>query len=288
MAEAAPATPSAPPAPPPAAPSTPPATPWHTGIEPDVVGSWQNKGWDITDPAKLVVDVTKSWKAAERHIGAPADKIVRLPEPNDLAGWKNVWEKLGAPKEAKDYSLPEGVDPALADTLRNTFAKQNMPKAMAEEVAKAFAKHVADGKVSEQTLNEQRKTETLAALQREWGAKFQENQVVALDGARRLGLSQEQVVKLEDALGWDTAAKLMHRIGAGLREPGQLHGPDQSTSASTKEQAQSRLNDLMAEKEGWAKRLQAGGKVEQREFKALMEQIHGVNEQHELAAMGMR
>jgi len=292
MAEAAPATPPAgtPPASPPATP--PAAPPWHQGIEADVIGSWQNKGWDISDPAKLVQEVTKSWKAAERHIGAPADRIVRLPDNNnDPNAWASVWEKLGAPKEAKDYEIPTkfsdntDVEAGLVDTLRNTFAKAHLPKEAASEVSKAIVKFIEDADKSESVIATQKRTEQLAALDREWGTNKDANMLVALNGARRLGLSQEQVRSLEDALGADTAAKLFHRIGVGTTETSFVEGGNRTNSPTTSEQARSRLNDLMSDKDGWAKRFTAGGAVEKREFRALMEQIHGISEARELASM---
>ena len=286
MAEAALATPpAAPPATPPAA-----APPWHQGIEADVIGSWQNKGWDITDPAKLVVEVSKSWKAAERHVGAPVDKIVRLPEPNDQAGWAGVWEKLGAPKEAKDYDIPakyadgSDLDAGLADTLRSTFAKSHLPKEAAGEVAKAIVKYVEEADKSEATLGEQRKADQIAALQRDWGAKQQENQVIAINGARRLGLSSDQVKAMENALGYDVAAKLLHKIGVGTTESSFVEGGTTSANTTTSEQATSRLNDYAKDKE-WSARLQAGHPPTVREWKALMEQKHGISEAQELANM---
>lgn len=275
-----------------AAATTTAAAPWHQGIEADVVGSWQNKGWDMTDPAKLVLDVSKAWKAAERHVGAPADKLVRLPDNNnDPAAWNAVWEKLGAPKEAKDYEIPtkyadgSDLEPGLADTLRNTFAKAHLPKEAASEVAKAIVKYVEDADKSEGTLAEQKKAEQLAALDREWGNKRDENTLIGLNGARRLGLSPDQVKAMEAALGYDVAAKLLHKIGVGTTESSFVEGGNRSNNPTTSEQARSRLNDLMSDKDGWAKRLLAGGQTEKREYRALMEQIHGISEARELANM---
>lgn len=263
--------------------ATPAAAPWHQGIEADVLGSWQNKGLDISDPAKLSVELTKHWKAAERHVGAPADQILRLPaNQNDSAAWKQIWERLGAPREAKDYEITgEGN---LVDAMRTAFGANNVPKDAAKKIAEAVIKSVEGDAQTQKTLNDQRKIDTLASLQREWGAKYEENRVVALDGARRLGLSQEQLVKVEDALGWDVAAKLMHRIGVGLREPGQLHGGDQTVTPTTAQAAEARLKDLMSNKD-WVARLQSGDKETQREWNALFQQKLGINEADELAQM---
>src|SRR5712664_2581436 len=83
--------------------------PWYqgvAGVDQEMVGHWQNAGWANKTPQELVVELTKSWKAAEKHVGVPADQIVRLPkDPKDELGWKQVWQRLGAPKEAKEYDF---------------------------------------------------------------------------------------------------------------------------------------------------------------------------------------
>ena len=84
----------------------PRAAPWHQGVDADLVGAWQNKGYDLTDPAKVAVETGKAWREAEKMIGVPRDQLVRLPHnTNDPAAWRPVWERLGAPKEAKDYDF---------------------------------------------------------------------------------------------------------------------------------------------------------------------------------------
>jgi len=43
-------------APPPAAPGAAPA--WHNGIESEMLGLWQNKGYNVDDPKALVTELT--------------------------------------------------------------------------------------------------------------------------------------------------------------------------------------------------------------------------------------
>ena len=48
------------------------------------------------------------YREAEKLIGAPASQLLRLPaDPSkDMDGMKAVWQRLGAPSDAKEYDFP--------------------------------------------------------------------------------------------------------------------------------------------------------------------------------------
>src|SRR5690349_18812738 len=71
------------------------SAPWYKGVDQETVGFWQNKGLELDDPAKFATKLTEQYRAAERHIGVPPDRIIRLPEKNDdVQGWNGVWQRL--------------------------------------------------------------------------------------------------------------------------------------------------------------------------------------------------
>ena len=85
---------------------TTPTTPWHTGVEAEMLGHWQNKGWKTDDPKEVAVAATKQARELERHFGVPADQLLKLPKANDDAiAWNPVYQRLGMPVEPKDYDL---------------------------------------------------------------------------------------------------------------------------------------------------------------------------------------
>jgi hypothetical protein len=283
-------------APPPGGTPPPPQTPWHQGIaDADTIGAWTNKGLDMADPAKLAVELTKHWKAAERHVGVPADRLLRLPEkPDDTAGWNTVWQKLGAPAEAKDYDFStvkfaDGTDleQSFIDTMRATFAARHLPKEAATEVTKAVVKYLESAEASENSVTNAARQTQLASLEAKWGAQKDANMLQALNGARRLGLNPDQVKGIERAIGLDVAAELFRKIGIGTNEDTFVEGRSTGGQPATSEAAQSRLNDLKSDPE-WTKRYLSGSQKERREFHALMEQITGISEAAELAALGSR
>ena len=264
--------------------------PWYSGIDRDLVGHWQNRGLDLSDPVKLVAEVGKAHREAERHIGVPPNRLVRLPErPDDAAGWKAVWERLGAPKDAKEYDFSgikygdEELEPSFVESLRSTFARTNLPKEAATEVTKAVVKYLADADSQEQTAMSARVTEEKAALERNWGPNFHENMRLADEATRRLGLTAADVNAIGEKMGVAKLAEVLRRIGAGTTEATFTEGGRMNGNPTSVEAAISRMNDLKID---LAKKPAANWTAaERQEFKQLNERITGISEAAELARL---
>lgn len=262
-------------------------TSWTSSItDAEVVGALQTKGWDKLDPAAAVEQAVRAHRNAEKMLGAPADHLVRLPtRPDDEAGWRNVWQRLGAPEKPEDYSF-EGIElgnPELTDkfksAIRNTAAELNIPKVMAERLAASFNKFMDDGK---QAMS----AETSAAIQAEqtklaqdWGAadsdRFRANMFIADQAAEKLGVQAEALNKLKDGLGAAEVAKMFHRIGIAMGEDKYIAGSNAANNGIiSREQAVARRAELMVDKE-WTARYLAGGAPEKREMLALNTLITG-------------
>src|SRR5712664_1152380 len=114
-------------------------TPWYQGaegVDQEMIGHWQNKGWDATDPAKLAVAVSKSHREAEKLIGARVDHdLIAVPKAPDKGDWNGVWERLGRPKTAAEYDF-KGVkfkdgtvlDEPFVEAARAAAFRANVPK----------------------------------------------------------------------------------------------------------------------------------------------------------------
>jgi len=255
--------------------------PWHTGVDPAILGHWQNKAYDLTDPAKVAIETTKAAIEAQKFVGVPPEQILKLPkDAADEAGWKGVWERLGAPKEAKDYTF-EGIkfgdndlEPAFVDSMRAALAAAAVPKDKAPAIVKGVIKYLTDAEAAE-TANA---TAALAvekdALTKSWGTNFEVNKLTAMQGAKRLGVDPSVIESLETkvGLGYSKVMEMFRKIGAATSEDTFVEGKNISTGPATVAGARARLAELQADKE-WSSRLLKGGVPERREFDSLTQMI---------------
>ncbi len=258
------------------------AKPWHDGVEAETLGHWQNKGWKVDDPKEIAVAATKQARELEKHFGVPADRLVKLPapdsKPEDIAAYH---QRIGAPKEAKDYDLTPIKDAAIADSLRSTMHTQGVPKDAAAAVAAAVAKALESNATQQSTLDAGKLAEQKVTLEKNWGGKdsatYQFNHLNAMEGVHRSGVSQEAVRALESVIGYDAVMEHFRKIGANTREDTFVErGVGGTGEVTTAEGAVARKNELMADKDGWAKRYMNGGVAERREMDRLNQMITGV------------
>lgn len=280
MTEPTPPTPPSPPTPP--TPPTPPPAAWHDGVTPEVKGFWQLKGLPVDDPKAFGTKLTELYQQAEKFIGAPPDQIVRLPKPDakpeDLRAY---YERIGAPKEAKDYDLTPIKDPAIADSLRATMHERGVPKEAAAAVAATVAKSLESIAAAQTTLDTAKLVDQRAALEKNWGGKdsatYQFNHLNAMEGARRLGITPEAVKAMEGQIGYDKVMEAMRKIGAHTREDTFVErGVSGQGDVTTMEAAVARKAELMNDN-AWADRYMKGGAAEKREMDKLNQMITGVS-----------
>lgn len=264
--------------PPPAPPSgtPPPAAKWYDGVDAEVLGFWQNKGLPLDDPKAFGAKLTEQYRAAEKFIGVPPDQVVRLPKADaNPADLRAFYERLGAPKEAKDYDLSAVKDASIAEALRTAAHTAGLPKDAAATVAKAVATALESQTSQKNTLDTAKLVEQKANLQKNWGDKFAFNQLQAIEGARRLGISPDAVEAMQGLIGYDNIMEAMRKIGANTREDTFVErGVSGTGEVTTREGAVSRKAELMADK-GWVERYLGGGAAEAREMNRLLQMIDG-------------
>jgi hypothetical protein len=253
------------------------AKPWHDGVPDDVKGFWQNKGLSLDNPKDFGLKLTDLYKGAEKFIGVPADQVVKLPKadapPEDLRAF---YERLGAPKEAKDYDLSAVKDTAVADAIRNAAHARGLTKDAAADVAKSVAAALESKTSTDNAVTTAKLAEQKANLQKNWGDKYAYNNLQAIEGARRLGISPDAVKALEGQIGFDQVMEAMRKIGANTREDTFVErgagGPQ--GDVTTLEGAGSRKAELMADG-AWVDRYLKGGVAEKREMDRLNQMISG-------------
>ena len=251
--------------------------PWHTGVDAEVLGHWQNKGWPMDNPKEVALAATKQAREAEKHFGVPAERLLRLPADNkDEAGWKDVWGRLGVPADAKDYDLA-GIDPAFADSMRAALAAAHVTKDNAASVVKAALKHFEDANKAQGADQVVKAAAEQARLDQNWGQNKQANMLKAVDGARRLGLNPEQVKAMENSIGIDVADEILRKIGQLGSEDPFVEGDKGAGSISTQQGAAARLGELTTDKV-WSAKLLAGDPATKREWENLSRIMTGVME----------
>lgn len=266
---------------------TPPPAAWHAGVEAETLGFWQNKGYDVTDPKALATKLTEHYRAAERHIGAPPDQIIRMPKadarPEEIAA---MWQRLGAPKEAKEYDFSgikfagADLEPAFADAMRQGLAAAFVPKDKAAAIVKSVVGYLESADTTETTLNTANLAEERGKLEKNWGGKdsntYRFNLLQAKEGATRLGLDEAAVGTLENLMGYSSVMDALRKIGNARKEDvfvdtGVVPG---AGNVATREGAISRKQELFADK-AWVARLNSGDAVAKAEWKRLNIMIDG-------------
>jgi hypothetical protein len=257
------------------------ATAWHTGVDPAVLGFWQNKGLPLDNPKDFGVKFTELYQGAEKFIGAPPDQIVKMPKadakPEEITAFR---QRIGMPADPKDYDFGEVKDAALTDALRPIFHANGVTKDAAAAVARDLVKHLDSMKTAQASIDAGKLAEQRMTLERNWGGKdsatYQFNHLQAMEGARRLGISPEAVKALESQIGYASVMDAMRKIGGARSEDIFVQQPAGGLpgAVTTREGAIARKDELMRNP-GWAKRFTAGDAEAKREYDNLNRMILG-------------
>lgn len=273
----------------PAAPTVPPvvptvpAKPWWDGkADEKLIGHMQLRfASHLADPAMLAVQAAKSHMEAERLIGVPASQIVRLPtDPSDAAAWRVVHERLGAPKDAKEYAFsgPDGkpLDGPMAEALRIASFENGLSKDAAGRMGSTISKLYNDAKVAAETEHAANLDRAKALLKQQWGNDHDVNMQIAGNTARRMGIDQAAVDALERVQGYDKVMEMFRSIGVKIGEAKFLENTDPLTPGKmTREMAIARKADLMQDT-AWRDRYLERGDKEMKEMANLLSIITGV------------
>jgi hypothetical protein len=232
---------------------------WFDSIpDAELKGFAQTKGWK--DPASVV----DGYRNLEKLIGAPKERVLKLPEKPDDPGWGEVWGKLGRPDKPEAYELPipEGHgDPEFAKGIAEVMHKHGVPKGAAHALAEFNNNYVKNLIETHQREQQQKSAAELSQLKSEWGAKFNENAELSKRAAREFGVSAEQAQALEGALGTAGMLKLFNSIGSRLAEPKPFEAGGSGDGGSgfglTPEAAKARIGQLRNDRD-WAAKYLAG------------------------------
>jgi hypothetical protein len=197
------------------APAAAPTNDWTTGLNDEMKGFVQSKGFK--DPASVL----DSYRNLEKFHGVPQERLLKLPEKEEGPEWDPVYERLGKPKDAKEYNIeiPEKYgNKEFAEWARSTFHELGLTKKQAEKLSAKWNQHIDQSLTSRDQQYQQDLVAQDKALEKEWGQAYTQNIDMAKSAAAKFGIDKETIDKLESAMGFAGVMKFMHRIGSGLGE----------------------------------------------------------------------
>lgn len=250
---------------------------WHAGLDSDTLGHVQSRGWDKLAGDAAALEAVKAHREAQKLIGRPAESLVVWPkDATDQEAWGKVREKMGVPKEAKDYAF-DGVkfadgtelDAPFIEAIRATAAKNYLTPDVAKSIAADVVKMIEGGEATETAEYESKLNAEREALKANWGAgNYANNLLLAKNAAEKLGVDAEALSVLEKTVGYSKVIEMFRKMGATMGEDKFIRSAAPGGGALTKEEAGLRLKELREDKE-WGKRYFAGDVNAKREFENL-------------------
>lgn len=264
------------------APGTLAADPAFAQFPAEIQGAFKNKGWDSKPVTEAALEVMRSYQEAERFLGAPKDKLVRLPkDAADEAGIKEFRTRIGVPDDVKGYDFNAvkfadgtALDPSAIGALAPALHAAGVPKDRAPEIMAAFVKFM-DGAEAEETASATAKLVVERdALKANWGANFEANKFIASQAVQKLGWDAETVSGLEKVVGYNKIMDALLKVGQMMGEDKFVADPQGGANKGvmTVDQAKARLAELKADRT-WVTKVNAGDAAANREHNDLVRLI---------------
>ena len=265
---------------PPPAPIVPPAA-WHAGVEPEVLGHWQNNNWDLTSPLAVATAATKAAREAAQFAGAPPSELIRIPKAGDEAGARAMWQRLGTPSDPTGYDLTgikfadgTALDDGFVAHFRTAAHKFNLPKDQAVGLAQEVVRFMEQAESADNQAAIAKNMEQSTLLRTNWGNKFDLNMHVAREAALKLGYNEAEIDSLQKTVGYAKTMEHFRQLGMSTGEGRFIEGGQGSGGVYTKDQAVSKKADLMKD-QAWVGRYLKGGMAEKNEMTQLNTVIVG-------------
>lgn len=230
----------------------PPSSPFYSGFQDaEVKGYAEMKGFK--DPESVV----RSYRDLEKLRGVPEERLLKLPEKlDDAEAMAAVFTRLGRPETPEGYELPvirEGQPEDTNPFLQKTFHEAGLNKQQATKLATALGERAKTVAEAHQQKLAEIQAEKEMNLKNEWGAAYQQNMGQVAKIAEAMGITKEQMLVMEDAIGVDTLAKgiynLVGKFGIKLGEDDPSAGGNGGHFALSPAAAKARIEYLKADAE---------------------------------------
>ena len=251
---------------------------WAAALDEDQRGWVSGMGLDKLDEKGALAKVLPMYRAAEQKLGVPADQLLRMPkDENDAEGFRAAMMKLGLPEKADDYGLPvpEGDKGEFAKMASGWMHEIGVPKRQAVALAAKWNEHVAAMATAQEGQYQQSAETDIAALKSEWkGEEYDKNVALAQRVRKTAGLTDQEAIALERAIGVKRAATVFASLGKSLGEHRFAEGTGGAQSfGMTAEGARARIADLQKDS-AWVAAYTAGDADKKAEFTRLMQIAH--------------
>ena len=265
-----------PPPPPPTGGTPPPPPPtstsWTEKLTPEQKGYIENKGF------KEPTDILNSYQNFEKLMGGPKEKLVRLPDKPDAPEWNDVYEKMGRPKDPKEYGLGTGEadDKDFAEWAGKTFHELGFSKGQAEKLINKWGQYYDQRNTQGQEMKSKLALEQETKLKSKWGNNFEAEMNVARSAAKAFGMPPEVADKLEEAIGYGATIEFLNSVGKKMGEGTFEDGNSGAgnTFALSPNAARDKLKILQADPQ-WTSNYLNGNAKEKTEMERLTKIIAG-------------
>lgn len=247
---------------------------WYAGLDQVTRGQIEQRGWNTKQAHEVVGEALAAMTKAEGFVGAPADKLLRIPDQADAAGWAKLRQQLGAPADAAGYDFKDvkrgdqPVDQGFQDFARKLASDLGLSQAHAVQAASEIVKYM-DGVAAAQTAEQEAALASgKAELAKNWGANAEANMFIAKQAAAKLGVTPEQVTALEKVVGYAKVMDLFRDIGTKIGEDRFVANTQAPSGVMTRDAAVARKKELMQDS-AWTKRYLDGDAAANKEMTAL-------------------
>lgn len=253
----------------PVAPSNPAPTDWTASLAEEERGWLQNKGWDTPDKA------VRGYRELEKLRGVPADRLLKLPEKADDPEWSGVYAKLGRPEKPEEYGIDTG-DKEYDARITETMHKHGVSKAAAQAIEAERTAILTAKNEAAQKAYEVADGQELEALKGEWGAGYDANVELGRRFAKQMGLTPDELGRMNTALGSKGLLKFMANAGKSIGEHEFAGNSGSTRFGMTPEAAKSRMAELKADPE-WSSKYLGGNADAKAEMARLVAYANGVH-----------
>lgn len=161
-------------------------------------------------------DLLAAAKNADKFAGVDLDALVPLPGEKATDEERAAfYARLGRPESAEGYKLP-GSDAdggAFAKAIAPVLFDAGISQAQAERLAEGYNAYAQTAVQAAEEAYQTEQNKQMQALKEEWGADYVKNEELAKQAARKYGLEEQELGKLERALGSGRLMKFMLAIG---------------------------------------------------------------------------
>lgn len=247
---------------------------WYSSFDTETSGWLENRGLTKLDEKAAIPELVKGFRNAEKYIGTPADKLLRLPDWDkaDKAELDQFYNKIGRPNDPKDYNIqvPDGFPTDVAESARTKFHEIGLNSRQADALIKWNDEMIAQSVENGSAAQQQQARDQEASLRAEWGHAYDKQIATAKHAAASIGLTADKIDALEMALGYDGVMKMMVEIGGKIGEASYISGSGTTQlGPMTPAQAVTKLASLRDDK-AWVSSYMNGNAEARNEMDRLM------------------